>query len=183
MNKERVSTEALGRAWPDCVTAHTKAVRFKVANKLDSRLGIGWRFGIGSNIDQELMLEDTLAIEAVSEQVGIVVSKIRSYKAASQSRRHVLGAYTRLRIRQLEARGANLLIAFDYLLEERGYHRDQIARTPEKKKNAGIIIEAVEELIVITRKSGGLVSQASQLNDDDLREWQSKYSGKLSVVT
>lgn len=176
MNNERVSPEALKAFWPDRIRAHERAQNFIKVNGLKDRLRIGSKIGEG------LLLEDSLAIESVSEQVGPIESKIRKRRLGGLSRRRVLGAYARFRIKQLEVRKTILSLAFDYLIEERKSHRDQNCRTPQQLESAGIVMRAVDDLIVITQESGGSISAGTRLKEEDLSSWQDEYRDMLYAV-
>ncbi len=174
---ERVSPEALRNLLPVVGDARVDAQQFINANGLKDRLSIGSKIGEG------LMLEDTLAIEMVSGQIGALESKIRGRRLNSLSRRRILGAYARLRISQLEDRKADLFLAFDYLVEERKLHREQNCRTPQQLKSAGIIMMAADELILIADEKGVPIAEHGRFKDEDLSKWQDKYKEQLYAVT
>ncbi len=155
---------------------HANARKFIAANRLKDRLSIG------SKIPEGFMLEDSLAIEVASEQVSAVGSMIRKRRSGSLSKRRVLGAYTRFRIRQLEKRRTVLSEAFDYLREERKSHRDETCKTPQQLQSADIIMEAIDDLIVRAQQAGVTISSARKLRDEDLEDWQNKYRERLYAV-
>lgn len=176
-SKEMVSPKVLENFFPVISYARTNAHNFIVSNGLKEKLSIGSKIGEG------LILEDALATEIISEQISVVDSRIRRLKSGSLSRRRVLGAYTRHVIGLLEERAISLSWAFGYMIEETRFHRETYCRTPAQLESAGIVTQAVDELILIAGERGVPISDSGRFKDKDLSTWEARYREKLYTVT